>query len=921
MGYHSANAFRKIALLVGCLASAGMLYGAGSAGPAALVLRQQPSAPAAAVSDVLVFATNEMIPMRDGVTLATDIYRPAVDGAPVAQKLPILLQRTPYDKNSPALVAQARYFASHGYVVVLQDERGAHHSEGVQSKYTGYGQDGYDTIESLAKLPYTDGQVAMWGTSYAAHAQAGAAILHPPHLRTVILNCGGLYNGWLYKVRNHGAFELVQQTTWAFGQIPKPQKAAPWVGKMVGSRGRSPLASAPSFEDYYFEIMTRADYDDYWKQPDRNWSLYYEQTSDIPMLHLTGWYDSYTSGSILNFANLSNIKKSPMKLIVGPWVHGGNTRSNAGDIEFGPDAAIADFPREFHLRWFDRVLKGRDTGVDRDPAVRLFVMGTGDGHKDANGRLFHGGYWRTASSWPLPETTFTKYYFHGGGSLTTTLPAGDAPTKYIYDPNHPVPTIGGSFSGTVDLSPAGAFDQREASRFFGSMPPYRSLDARPDVVVFQTAPLAEDTEVIGPIVVKLFAASNAPDTDFTAKLLDVYPPSDDYPSGFAMNLTDGIVRARYRNSPDHAEMLKAGEVYELTIEPFPTANVFKRGHRIRVDISSSNFPRFDVNPNTGEPLGRHRGTRFAENVLYHDAAHPSAVVLPIVPHAAPQTGSPQGSIAARPHYEDRFVTVNGLRLHYLDWGGPDKPPLLMLHGIARHAHTFDHLAADLSRDYHVIAVDMRGHGDSGWSPEGAYLVEDYVKDIEGLVSQLQLRRMTLLGNSTGGRVVQVFAGLHPDLVERVIVEDVGPERPQEIASGFARRVKEEANGWASEDELMAQLVKQNARTPEPLLRTYAHYGLKRSPDGRLVWKRDPNLVKGFVPTELWQYVSRISAPIIYVLGGASTIVPAEAQQRLKQTLPHCEIVTMPGLGHYPDSEDMAGFLAIINRFLELRSNF
>ena len=295
------------------------------------------------------------------------------------------------------------------------------------------------------------------------------------------------------------------------------------------------------------------------------------------------------------------------------------------------------------------------------------------------------------------------------------------------------------------------------------------------------------------------------------------------------------------------------------------------------------------------------------------------LVAALVAAAAPFLTFAQGRPSRsdqKPAPEDKFLTVGGLRLHYLDWGGADKPPLLMFHGIARHAHTFDHIAADLSRDYHVIAVDLRGHGDSAWSPEGAYLVEDYVKDLEGLVGQLRLKNLTLLGNSTGGRVAQVFAGMHPELVSALVVEDVGPERPQDIASGFARRVKEEANGWASEDELVAQLVKQNARTPEPLLRTYAHYGLKRRADGRMVWKRDPNLVKGFVVTELWQHVSRITAPTIYILGGASTIVPAETQQRLKQTLPSVEIVTMPGLGHYPDAEDAAGFMAILNRFLK-----
>src|SRR6185436_8633086 len=205
-------------------------------------------------------------------------------------------------------------------------------------------------------------------------------------------------------------------------------------------------------------------------------------------------------------------------------------------------------------------------------------------------------------------------------------------------------------------------------------------------------------------------------------------------------------------------------------------------------------------------------------------------------------------------YADRTVTVNGLRVHYLDWGSDAKPAMILLHGISKHAHTFDHIAVDFARDYHVLAVDMRGHGDSGWSPEGAYLVEDYVKDIEGLVRQLGIRRMTLHGNSTGGRVVQVFAGMHPDLVERLIVEDVGPERPQDIADSFARQVRQDTNGWATEDELVAQLVMQNRRTPEPILRTYAHFGVKPQANGRLVWKRDPNLVKGFVSTELWASV-------------------------------------------------------------------
>jgi predicted acyl esterase len=286
--------------------------------------------------------------------------------------------------------------------------------------------------------------------------------------------------------------------------------------------------------------------------------------------------------------------------------------------------------------------------VDRDPPARIFVMGAGDGHKDKAGRLYHGGVWRTVASWPLPDTRFTEYYLQPDGGLKPEPPPRDVPpTIYTYDPRDPVPTIGGSFSSTTGLVVPGAFDQRERpfttnpdSGVLGSKPPYLPLRARPDVIVFQTEPLEQDMDVIGPIVVKLFASSTAVDTDFTAKLVDVYPPSKDYPLGFEMNLTDGILRARYRRSPEKPEFMKPGEVYEFRIETFPTANVFKRGHRIRVDISSSNFPRFDVNPNSGEPVGMSRRLVVADNAIYHTVGRASHVVLPIVPRAS-STSSPQ----------------------------------------------------------------------------------------------------------------------------------------------------------------------------------------------------------------------------------------------------------------------------------------
>jgi esterase len=274
------------------------------------------------------------------------------------------------------------------------------------------------------------------------------------------------------------------------------------------------------------------------------------------------------------------------------------------------------------------------------------------------------------------------------------------------------------------------------------------------------------------------------------------------------------------------------------------------------------------------------------------------------------------SPAAAQQSMDRFVTVNGLRIHYLDWGGPEKPPLIMLHGIGRVAHTFDHIAPHFAPNYHVMAVDMRGHGDSDWDPKGAYLVEDYTKDIEGMAAQLRLRNITIWGNSTGGRVAQVFAGLHPELVSAVISEDVGPERPTQVAESVTRQLKQEdEKGWASEEALLAQLKTSNARTPQDILRAYAHYGSKRRPDGRVIWKRDPAIGNGFVPTELWRFVKEIKSPIIYVVGGRSTIVPAATQEELKKVLPQAQIVTIPGVGHYPSEENTEAYLAIVDKFL------
>jgi putative CocE/NonD family hydrolase len=589
----------------------------------------------------VVVERNVMIPARDGVLLATDIYRPAVDGVPVSERLPLVLQRTPYGKSTDRFIPQALHFAAAGYVVAVQDMRGRYDSGGGFIKYDPLdAPDGYDAIEYLAELPYVDGRVAMWGTSYAAHAQADAAKMSPPSLAALVMNEGGMANAWDHAVRQGGAFELGRELTWAFRQIPlemddplirghfERETVDDWYEAWPFRPGLNPLSIAPNFEAYILDEAIHSDYDDFWKEMGINWVEYYDRTADVPMVHIGGWYDIFLRGTIQNYQELAGRQTTPKWLLVGPWTHSGNERSYAGDVDFGPEAAIGDFSFGFQVRWFDRLLKGKGSdGTQRTP-VRLFVMGTGDGGKDDNGRMRHGGYWMEADAWPLPESRPTTYYLHADGGLRTAVPsASRSSTTFTFDPAHPVPTLGGNVSARVK---DGAYDQRERPDFVGSRPPYLPLKARDDVVVFQTEPLEEDVTVVGPITVTLFVESTAVDTDFTVKLLDVYPPSEDFPSGFDMNLTDGVVRMSYRNGRRTRDLITPGEVYEVTLEPFPTANVFKRGHRIRLDVSSSNFPRWDVNPNTGEPLARNRRQAKADNTVHHDAARPSSIVLPIL---------------------------------------------------------------------------------------------------------------------------------------------------------------------------------------------------------------------------------------------------------------------------------------------------
>jgi putative CocE/NonD family hydrolase len=344
---------------------------------------------------------------------------------------------------------------------------------------------------------------------------------------------------------------------------------------------------------------------------------------------VSGWYDSWAINTAnANYANLARTKKSLQRLTMGPWTHNSLGTRFAGEADFGPDAKV-DIG-QLELAWMDRWLKGVHNRADLEGPVRIFVMGGGDAHKTPEGRIYVGGHWRTEKEWPLKRAVATPYYLHPDHTLGPDKPKAGAPSQFHFDPNNPVPSIGGNVSSQMGAMQAGAFDQHCRSDVLGCTA-HAPLSQRKDVVVFQSGPLAENMEVTGPLVVTLWASSSAPDTDFTAKLIDVYPPNKDFPDGVALNIGDSIVRARYRDSLEKATLMKPGQIYKFRIELYPTSILFAKAHRIRVDISSSNFPRFDVNPNTGEPLNKNTKTAVATNTIYTDAEHPSNISLPVIP--------------------------------------------------------------------------------------------------------------------------------------------------------------------------------------------------------------------------------------------------------------------------------------------------
>lgn len=558
------------------------------------------------VYDVKV-ETGVIMKTRDGVPLSADIYRPRAEG-----RFPVILERTSYGKH--AGISLGVRAAARGFVYIAQDIRGRWASGGDWYPFRYESQDGYDSVEWAAALPYSNGKVGLWGGSYVGATQMLTAIAAPPHLAGImpVVTASNYHSHWAYQ---GGAFMQLLAQAWSSAlSIDTLQRrlgasAAPAYWGFMKSPSLYPLidpGTTAGLADYYFDWIAHPTYDDYWKQ----WSIE-EQFNRItvPGLHLAAWYDLFQDGSIRNYVGIrerggSEAARKGQRLIIMPGGHAGST-PKIGEVDFGKDSTVDTWA--LGLRWYDYLLKGIDNGMGGEKPVRLFVMGK--------------NVWRDEDEWPLSRAKTTRYYLHskghantlnGDGVLSTMQPGREPSDSYIFDPADPTPTHGGPILGDTKNYPPGPLDQSR-------------IEARSDVLVYTTPAFRQETEVTGPITLELYVSSSALDTDFTARLIDVWP------DGKAINLTDGVLRARYRNSMERPEMMKPGEIYRLTINLWSTANIFAVGHKLRLEIASGSFPRFDRNPNTGE--NPEKATVFvrATNVIHHDERHASALLLPIVP--------------------------------------------------------------------------------------------------------------------------------------------------------------------------------------------------------------------------------------------------------------------------------------------------
>jgi putative CocE/NonD family hydrolase len=565
----------------------------------------------------VVVEKNVPAAMRDGVVLRADIYRPDADGS-----FPALLRRTPYSKSAPGSDETFREMASRGYVVVSQDTRGRYASEGVAIPHD-EADDGYDTVEWVASLAYVNGKVGMWGGSYVATTQLTAAGRAPPSLAAIAPSSS--YTSRYDMVFQGGAFYLSDGLGWNLGQAADVRRRRAGAGyeQRDGPTGlteeqrtelrsnwlwRVPLMSFGELDlrelaPGYYWMLEHPSYDDFWVTYDIGRR---HDRFEVPALHTTGWYDTLLKGTLENFRGIrekgaTERAREGQRLIVGPWTHSRPTltTTSIGEVDFGSNAGL-DYPALL-MDWYDYWLRDIETGVMETAPVRLFVMGANE--------------WRDEDAWPLERAVPTPYYLHSGGvagthpsdgRLDTSRPGDEPPDEYVYDPANPVPT--GAFGG-YSRSPA---DPTE-------------LERRSDVLVYTSEPLGEALEVTGYVELVLRASSSARDTDFTGKLIDVAP------DGTARTLTDGILRARYRNGAEAPELLEPGVPTELRIDLLATSNVFLPGHRIRVEMSSSNFPRFDRNPNTGSSFATDAEMRTARQTIHHDAGNASYVLLPVVP--------------------------------------------------------------------------------------------------------------------------------------------------------------------------------------------------------------------------------------------------------------------------------------------------
>ena len=579
------------------------------------------------VSHSLQIETNIAVPMRDGTILYADLYRPEGPGP-----FPVLLQRTPYDKSLPLSrnMLDPLKAARHGYVVVIQDTRGRYTSGGDFYPFRDDIHDGYDTVEWVAAQPWSSGKVGMYGNSYVGATQWQAAKACPPHLAAIAprVTASNYHEGWTYQ---GGAFALGFNISWTLGNLtlanfpsiaagkPIPQdrrvKLAQAVDALESAFRFLPLKEFPHLHDgladYFYDWLAHPDYDDYWQHLSIE---EYHSRITVPALNIGGWYDIFLGGTLRNYLGMreqgaTEEARGGQKLLIGPWQHGSSRGPGiAGDHYFGlgSDPLAIDLDGVL-LRWFDRWLKGAHNGIMDEPPVRLFVMGD--------------NVWRDEQEWPLARARSIKYYLHsqgkanstnGDGTMSLQPPGDEPPDVFLYNPADPVPTRGGPLCCHAYFMAGGAYDQQEIER-------------RQDVLVYSTPPLERDVEVTGPITVTLWAATSAADTDFTAKLVDVCE------HGCARNLTDGIIRARYRDSRATPSLVEPGRAYGYTIDLWATSNVFKAGHRIRVEISSSNFPRFDRNTNTGRRIAEDTALTPALQTILHNAQSPSHITLPIVP--------------------------------------------------------------------------------------------------------------------------------------------------------------------------------------------------------------------------------------------------------------------------------------------------